>query len=285
MTIAYLNGEYLPLEEARISPMDRGFLFGDGIYEVIPSYNVKMVGFGPHIARMQDGLEAIEIQLDWDEGQWREVCDRLIEENGSGNLGIYLHVTRGADSKRNHAYPKGIRPTVFGYAFEIPPPPIPERDQIHPYTCATGKDMRWDRCNIKSTSLLGNVLHYNQGHSRGDSEILLFNERDELTECGACNAYIVKDGVVATPPLDNQILPGITRQVLLSILRADGSIPIEERIVTRDEVLDADEIWISSSSKEVVPVTELDGKPVGDGKPGPVWEKAAKLYSAGKFDY
>ena len=135
--------------------------------------------------------------------------------------------------------------------------------------------MRWDRCNIKSTSLLGNVLHYNQGHSRGDSEILLFNERDELTECGACNAYIVKDGVVATPPLDNQILPGITR----------GSIPIEERVITRDEVLDADEIWISSSSKEVVPVVQLDGKPVGDGKPGPVWEKAAKLYSAGKFDY
>ena len=285
MTIAYLNGEYLPLEEARISPMDRGFLFGDGIYEVIPSYDGKMVGFGPHIARMQDGLDAIEIGLDWDREQWRELCQKLIAENGSGNLGVYLHVSRGADSKRNHAYPTGITPTVFGYAFEIPPPPVPERDKIHPYTCATGEDMRWDRCNIKSTSLLGNVLHYNQGHSRGDGEILLFNASDELTECGACNAYIVKDGVVATPPLDNQILPGITRQVLLSILAADGSIEVEERIVTRAEVLDADEIWISSSSKEVVPVVELDGKPVGDGKPGPVWEKAAKLYSAGKFDY
>ncbi len=285
MTIAYLNGEYLPLEEARISPMDRGFLFGDGIYEVIPSYDGKMVGFGPHISRMQDGLDAIEIDLGWDQDQWREICSELIEKNGSGDLGVYLHVSRGADVKRNHAYPPGITPTIFGYAFEIPPPPVPDREHIRPYTCSTGADMRWDRCNIKSTSLLGNVLHYNQGHSRGDGEILLFNDRDELTECGACNAYIVKNGVVATPPLDNQILPGITRHVLLDILAADGSIEVEERIITRDEVLNADEIWISSSSKEVVPVIQLDGKPVGDGKPGPVWEKAAKLYSAGKFDY
>jgi D-alanine transaminase len=285
MTIAYLNGDYMPLEQARISPMDRGFLFGDGIYEVIPSYNGKMVGFGPHISRMQDGLAAIEIKLDWSAEQWRALCTSLLEKNGNGNLGIYLHVTRGADSKRHHAYPEGITPTLFGYAFEIQPPPIPERDKIAPYTCSTGQDMRWDRCNIKSISLLGNVMHYQQGHSRGDGEILLFNQDDELTECGACNAYIVKDGVVATPVLDNQILPGITRQILLGVLAADGTIPLEERTITRDEVLNADEVWISSSSKEIAPVVKLDGKPVGDGTPGPVWEKAAKLYSAGKYDY
>ena len=145
--------------------------------------------------------------------------------------------------------------------------------------------MRWDRCNIKSISLLGNVMHYQQGHIKGDGEILLYNANNELTECGACNAYIVKDGVVATPILDNQILPGITRQLLLSVLAADGSIPVEERVITMDEVWDADEVWISSSSKEVVPVTHLDGKPVSDGKPGPIWEKAAKLYSAGKYDF
>ena len=285
MTIAYLNGEYMPLEEARISPLDRGFLFGDGIYEVIPSYGGKMVGFGPHIERMQSGLGAIEIKLGWSDEQWKELCQSLLEKNGNGDLGVYLHVTRGADTKRNHAYPEGVEPTVFGYAFEIPPPPIPDRDKIVPFTCATGTDMRWDRCNIKSISLLGNVLHYQQGHSKGDGEILLFNDKDQLTECGACNAYIVKNGVVATPPLDNQILPGITRLVLLGVLEADGSIPVEERVITRDEVWDADEVWISSSSKEVVPVVKLDGKPVGDGKPGPVWEKAAKLYSAGKYNY
>ena len=284
MTIAYLNGEYMPLEEARVSPMDRGFLFGDGIYEVIPSYGGKTVGFVPHIKRMQDGLAAIEIGLDWDIDKWREVCTELTERNGNGNLGIYLHVTRGADSKRHHAYPEGVTPTVFGYAFEIPEPPKPDRESINPYTCSTGKDLRWHRCNIKSISLLGNVMHFQQGHSQGDGEILLYNDDNELTECGACNAYIVKDGVVATPPLDNQILPGITRQLLLDVLRADGSIPIEERVITMDEVWDADEVWISSSSKEVVPVVKLDGKPVGDGKPGPVWEKAARLYSAGKYD-
>lgn len=285
MTIAYLNGEYLPLEQARISPMDRGFLFGDGIYEVIPSYDGKMVGFGPHIKRMQDGLKMIEINLGWDDHKWRSLCNSLIEKNGSGNLGVYLHVTRGADSKRHHAYPEGIEPTIFAYAFEIPPPPVPDREHIHPYTCATGHDMRWDRCNIKSISLLGNVMHFQQGHSKGHGEILLYNDKNELTECGACNAYIVKDGVVATPPLDNQILPGITRQLLLAVLRADGSIPVEERVITMDEVRDADEIWISSSSKEVVPVVQLDGKPVGDGQPGPIWEKAARLYSAGKYDF
>ena len=285
MTIAYLNGEYMPLEETRISPMDRGFLFGDGIYEVIPSYGGRMVGFDPHISRMQNGLAAIEIKLGWNDQQWRELCVSLLEKNGNGDLGIYLHVTRGADTKRNHAYPEGVEPTVFAYAFEIPPPPVPERDKIKPYTCATGSDMRWDRCNIKSISLLGNVMHYQQGHSKGDGEILLYNENNELTECGACNAYIVKNGVVATPPLDNQILPGITRLVLLGVLQADGSIPVEERVITMDEVWDADEVWISSSSKEVVPVVKLDGKPVGDGKPGPVWEKAAKLYSAGKYNF
>ncbi len=285
MTIAYLNGDYMPLEEARISPMDRGFLFGDGIYEVIPSYGGRMVGFGPHISRMNDGLSAIEINHKWDHDQWRKLCTSLLEKNGNGNLGIYLHVTRGADSKRNHAYPEGIPATLFGYAFEIPEPPVADRNLVKPYTCSTGQDLRWDRCNIKSISLLGNVLHYQQGHQKGDGEILLYNENNELTECGACNAYIVKNGVVATPPLDNQILPGITRQLVLKVLQDDGSVPLEERVITMDEVWDADEVWISSSSKEIAPVVKLDGKPVGDGKVGPVWEAAARLYKAGKFDF
>ena len=127
MTIAYLNGDFLPLEEARISPMDRGFLFGDGIYEVVPSYGGRMVGFGPHIERMKNGLSAIGIRHDWNEEQWRQLCDQLMQENGSGDLGIYLHVSRGADSKRNHAYPDGVEPTVFGYTFEIPPAPVADR--------------------------------------------------------------------------------------------------------------------------------------------------------------
>jgi len=285
MTIAYLNGEYLPLEEARISPLDRGFLFGDGIYEVIPSYGGKMVGFGPHIDRMIDGLAALEIGLGWGRDEWRLVCEELIARNPEPQLGLYLHVTRGADTKRNHPYPEGVAPTVFAMPTAIPPAPIPERDKVKGYKVSSMQDKRWRRCNIKSISLLGNVMHYQQGYAQGNGEVLLYNGDNELTECGACNAYIVKDGVVITPPLDDQILPGITRLIALGVLNNDGSIPVEERIVTMDEVRNADEIWISSSSKEIAPVIELDSKPVGDGKPGPVWEKAAKLYSAGKYDF
>ncbi|MDP6969699.1 MAG: aminotransferase class IV [Gammaproteobacteria bacterium] len=285
MTIAYLNGAYMPLEEARISPLDRGFLFGDGIYEVIPSYAGKMVGFGPHIDRMIDGLAALEIGLNWGHKEWRQVCEELIERNPAPQLGIYLHVTRGADNKRHHPYPQNVAPTVFAMPTEIPPAPIPERDLVQGYKVASMQDKRWQRCHIKSISLLGNVMHYQAGYAQGNGEVLLYNAANELTECGACNAYIVKDGTVITPPLDDQILPGITRLIALGVLRQDGSIAVEERVVTMDEVRQADEIWISSSSKEIAPVIELDGQPVGDGRPGPVWEQAAKLYSAGKYDY
>jgi len=285
MSIAFLNGSYMPIEEVKISPLDRGFLFGDGIYEVIPSYHGKTVGFGPHIARMNDGLNAVEIKLNWSDDQWRDLCTTLCEKNGNGNLGIYLHVTRGADNKRHHAYPVGVEPTVFAYTFEIPEPPVPDRNTVKPYTCSTAHDLRWHRCNIKSIALLGNVMHFQQGHQKGDGEVLLYNDNDELTECGACNAFVVKDGVVSTPPLDSQILPGITRALALKVLREDGSIPVEERIITMDEVRDADEIWIASSSKELAPVIKLDGNPVGDGKVGKVWEAAAKLYQAQKFDF
>jgi D-alanine transaminase len=285
MTTIYLNGAYMPIEEAKISPLDRGFLFGDGIYEVIPAYDGKMVGFGPHIDRMIEGLGALEIELNWDHDQWRELCEQLIARNPRPQVGLYLHVTRGADTKRHHPYPKGVRPTVFAMPTDIPAAPIPQRDKVVPYKVTSMRDQRWQRCNIKSISLLGNVMHYQQGYSQGSGEVLLFNGNDELTECGACNAYIVKDGTVITPALDHQILPGITRLIALGVLRADGSIAVEERVVTKAEVLAADEIWISSSSKEIAPVVELDGQPVGDGKPGPIWEKAAQLYSAGKFNY
>ena len=285
MSIAYLDGSYMPIEQAKISPMDRGFLFGDGIYEVVPSYAGKMVGFGPHIARMQNGLAAVGIKLDWSEDNWAELCNRLINENGAGNLGIYLHVSRGADSKRFHAFPNNIAPTVFAYAFEIAPPPVADKALAKAYKVSTTRDLRWERCHIKSTALLGNVLHFQHGYERGHDETLLFNANNELTEASACNAFIVKDGKVITPPLDNQLLPGITRHILLDVLRRDGSIAVEERSVSMDEVLNADEVWITSSSKEVAPVTQIDGKAVGNGEVGEVWLAAQTLYSAAKFDY
>lgn len=285
MSIVYLDGSYLPMAEAKISPMDRGFLFGDGIYEVVPSYSGQMVGFAPHIERMNNGMHAIGIELGWSHQQWEAVCDSLIEKNGSGNLALYLHVSRGADTKRFHAYPEGVAPTVFAFSFEIPPAPVADKSKVVGYKVATSRDLRWERCQIKSTALLGNVMHFQHGYQQGANETLLYNERNELTEASACNAYIVKNGAVITPPLDNQILPGITRYILLDLLRKDGSIAVEERTVTMDEVFDADEVWVSSSSKEIVPVIEVDGKPVNNGEIGDVWLAAQTIYSAGKLNY
>ncbi len=285
MSIVYLNGDYMPMAEARISPMDRGFLFGDGIYEVVPSYDGKLVGFAPHMERMQEGLDAIEIDLKVIHDAWRVIASELIDRNGGGNLGVYFHISRGADTSRNHAYPDNIPPTIYAFAFEIPPPPLADKNAATPYRVSLVEDLRWKRCNIKSTALLGNVMHYQHGQTQGNNETILYNQDGEVTEAAACNVFIVKDGVVATPLLDYQKLPGITRLMILAILKKDGSIPVEERIVTLNELNDADEVWISSSSKEIAPVIAIDGKPVGDGKVGDIWLAAQSLYSAHRYDY
>ena len=285
MTTVYLNGDYLPMSEARISPMDRGFLFGDGIYEVIPSYDGRLVGSGLHLARMQDGLDAIEIQLHMEQLQWREIAAQLIARNGGGNLGLYFHVSRGADTRRHHAYPVGITPTVFALTYTIPPSPVPDKQRATPFTVITAADLRWQRCNIKSISLLGNVMHYQQGDAGGHNETILYNQKRELTEASSCNVYVVKDGKVATPLLDQQKLPGITRHMLLEILRRDNSIAVQERVVTLDELRAADEVWLSSSTRDIVPVIAVDGQPVGNGSIGDVWLAAQTLYSAHKFEF
>jgi len=285
MGIAFLNGNFLPIEQAKISPLDRGFLFGDGIYEVVPSYQGKMVGFKPHMERMKHGLSAIGIPLDWPQQQWSDLCHRLIEENGSGNLGLYLHISRGAYPSRSHRFPREINPTVFAYTFEIGSPPVADKSQVKTYSVSTARDMRWDRRHIKSTALLGNVLHHQQGVEQGNEETLLYNADNELTEASSCNVFVVKNGTLLTPALDHQKLPGVTRYMLLDILRKEGSIPIQERTITMDEVAGADEIWITSSSKEIVPVTEVDGVPVGNGQVGDIWLAAQSLYSANKFNY
>jgi D-alanine transaminase len=285
MSIVFLDGVYLPMAEARISPMDRGFLFGDGIYEVVPSFGGQMVGFSLHIDRMNDGLAAIGLELNWSRERWRGVCDHLSKKNGGGNLALYLHVSRGAEAKRFHAYPENVDPTVFAFTYEIPSAPMADKSKVVGYKVTTSRDLRWERCQIKSTSLLGNVMHFQYGYQQGANETLLYNERNELTEASACNAYVVKNGTVITPLLDNQILPGITRHILLDLLRKEGSILVEERVVTMDEVFDADEVWVTSSSKEVVPVIEVDGKPVGNGEIGDVWLAAQTIYSAGKLNY
>lgn len=285
MSVVYLNGQFMPATEAKISPMDRGFLFGDGIYEVIPSYNGLCVGFDAHIRRLQQGLAALEIHCVLTAQDWQQLVLQLISQNGSGNLGIYLHVSRGAGSKRAHAYPKDIPPTIFAYCFEIAAEPQAELSSAPRYKVMTAPDLRWQRCHIKSTALLGNVMHHQQAAALGLNECILFDEQGFLTEGSSTNVFIVKNTVVITPPLSHKILPGITRQLLLSILREHSNLKVEERPVSKHDVLVADEVWLTSSSKEVAAVTEVDGQSIGYGKPGIVWLQAQQLFSQYKYNY
>lgn len=285
MSIVYLSGQFLPMEEAHISPMDRGFLFGDGIYEVIPSYNGRMVGFDDHLARMMSGLKTLGISIP--DINWREMCQQLIQRNGEGNLGIYVHVSRGADQRRFHAYPDPakVSPTVYAFAFEIPAEPSFDPLLAKRYRCGLSEDMRWRRCHIKSTALLGNVIHFQEGREAGFDEMILHNAQGEVTEASSCNVFIVVNGTVITPPLDNQLLPGITRKLVLDILRKDGSIPVLEKRFSTKELLSADEVWVTSSSKEIVPVIEVAGETIGEGQPGPIWVAAQRLFSQHKYEY
>ena len=287
MAIVYLNGDYMPASEAKISPMDRGFLFGDGIYEVVPSYNGRFVGLAPHIERLFNGLTAIGITPNFEPRSIREVAQRLMLENnpdGMTDLAVYIHVSRGADIKRDHAFPTGLTPTLFAYTFEIPPFDSGQ-DKIKTYRVNTQMDLRWHRCNIKSTALLGNVLHFQKGKAAGFDETLLFNQQDELTEAAACNVFIVKNGRISTPSLDSQKLPGITRLLLIRILKDYGKIVIEEGVITRQQVMAADEVWLTSSTKGVAPVVIIDAHQVGNGQPGPFCIKARALFDQHKFEY
>ncbi len=285
MNTVYINGSFVRAEEARISPMDRGFLFGEGIYEVVPAFGGRLVGLDYHIERLIAGLEAIGLEIDCAAPRWRDLCRTLLARHAGPSVSIYLQVTRGAQAKRAHAFPHEAEPTVFAFAFEIPPVPGPDRERVRRFRVCTERDRRWRRCNIKSISLLANVLHFQHGVVRGCDETLLFNAQDQLTEASSSNVFLVRNGVVITPPLSDEILPGVTRRILLEELRREGSLRPEERVVSVHELLSADEVWVTSSSKEIVPVVEVDGHRVGNGVPGDVWHFAQSLYTKNKFRY
>ncbi|TXR54412.1 aminotransferase class IV [Reinekea thalattae] len=282
MSIVYLNGAYMEASEAKISPMDRGFLFGDGIYEVIPTHQGKGVGLGLHLKRMENGLRSIGVEFDAE--PLKQVIAELLEKNDGDDLNVYIQVSRGTYEKRFHGFPDKVEPTVFAYTWQIGPAHVADKAQAHTLKVVTADDLRWQRCHIKSTSLLGNVLHFQQSYGEGYDETLLFNGDGNLTEGSSSNAYIVKDGVVYTPPLSDELLPGITRKILLTILAEHSDIKVVERAVSKQEVLDADEIWMTSASKEVGPVIQVDGQKVGSGEIGDVWLKAQTLYSKHCYD-
>ena len=275
---AWLNDHFLPLEQAHISPLDRGFLFGDAVYELIPVYAGQPFRLEEHLERLEYSLAETRIPNPMDRANWRQMLAELVTRNGQGDQAVYLQVSRGADTGRDHRFPDPPpQPTCFAMASPLPAMPdhIRERGacvQIHP-------DQRWQRCDIKATTLLANLLARQEAHEAGADEALL--ERDGLlVEGSSTSFYLIRGNTLLTPPLDHRILPGITRQVVLELAEEQG-LSIRETALRREDLEPADECWISSSGRELVPVTRIMLSPehhltIGDGRPGPVWQVIAK---------
>ena len=271
--IVHLNGAFMPLAEARVPVLDRGFIFGDGVYEVIPVYSRYPFRLVEHLHRLQNSLDGIRLANPHSDAEWSQLVHDMIERNDGDDQSIYFQITRGV-AKRAHEFPAQVKPTVFMMSTPLLTPPQEQLD--HGIACVTGADFRWLKCDVKSVALLGNCLLKQSAVDAGAAEIVLFRD-GHLTEAAACNVLVVQDGVLLAPPKDNLILPGITYDVVLE-LAAANQIPLEMRAASEQEVRAAQEIWITSSSKEVLAVTRLDGAAVGDGKPGPLFRRMHALY-------
>jgi D-alanine transaminase len=273
----YLNGEFLPLAEARVPVLDRGFVFGDGVYEVAPVYGRVPFRWPQHHARLARNLGKLRIDDPMDAAGWRALVDALVARHPWDDQFVYVQVTRGV-AKRDHAFPKGVAPTVF--AMSSPLPPIPAGQVEHGVATITLPDERWLHCDIKSISLLGNVLARQAAVDAGALECVMFRD-GMLTEGSASNVWVVRDGRVLAPPRDNRILEGIRYGLIEELCAAEG-LPFEVRPIPRDEVLSADELMLSSATKEVLPITRIDGRPVGAGVPGPVFRRLHAAYQRAK---
>jgi len=271
--MVFLNGELLPLEEAKVPVLDRGFIFGDGVYELVPVYSRVAFRLDEHLARLERSLGEAKIRNPYSRQRWREIIYQLVDAQPFEDQGVYFQVTRGV-AKRDHAFPRDIQPTVFMMANPLVNPP---RAQVEAGGAAvSAQDNRWLRCDIKSISLIGNVLLRQVSAEAGASETILFRD-GKLTEASASNVFIVRRGVIVSPPKSSLILPGITYDVVAELARANG-MPLEFREVPEADVRSADEIWVTSSSKEVLAIVSLDGRKVGDGKPGPQFRRMYELY-------
>jgi D-alanine transaminase len=275
---AYLDGRFLPLDEARVPVLDRGYLFADGVYEVMPVYSGRIFALEAHLDRLDVSLAALRLPNPLTRENWREVLGQLVARNGSGQQMLYLQITRGVQPKRNFSIPDQSTPCVL--AFCQPLPPVTETLQREGVACITHEDTRWLNCHIKSIALLGAVLLSQEALQAGCNEVILLRD-GQLTEGGSSNVFIVKDGVVATPPTSRLILAGITRALVIELLRGAG-IRSEERVIGQAELRAADEIWITSSTREIYPVTTLDAQAVGNGKPGECWAQAFQLFQKRK---
>ena len=279
--IAHFNGKLAPLDQISISPLDRGFIFGDGIYEVIPVYEGVMLRAREHFERLQRSCDEIRLQNPHTTDEWIRMSQELLEHH-PGNQSIYIQVTRGAPQNRDHVMPKGLKPTVFMMCYPRTPP---SREQVeNGVACVTHRDFRWEKCNIKSTSLLGNVLARQISADHGALETVMFRD-GFLTEASGSNVWVVHEGAVLGPPKSEHVLEGI-RYELIRELCDECGIAFNLRPIPEADVLSADELMLSSATKEVLPVTTLDGEAVGHGalrgKPGPVYARLYEAYQGAK---
>lgn len=271
--IAYLNGEFLPLDQARVPVLDRGFIFGDGVYEVIPVYSRRPFRLPEHLRRLQHSLDAVRLANPMTESEWTGLIGEIVQRNAGEDQSVYLQVTRGV-ARRDHAFPRDVRPTVFLMSGPLSTPPAEQVE--NGVSCVSATDFRWLKCDVKSVSLLGNCLLRQAAADAGAVEVVLFRD-GYLTEASSSNVFVVRDGKLLAPPKNHLILPGITYDVVLELAASIG-LPVELREIAESEVRSADEIWLTSSTKEVIAVTRLDEKPVGSGRPGEVFKVVHQAY-------
>jgi D-alanine transaminase len=284
-SLCYLNGAYSPLCDAKVSVLDRGFIFGDGIYEVLPAYGGRIFRFDQHMARLERSLDELRIPNPHTRAEWLQVARRLIlalaDTTGVAHQLIYIQVTRGV-ALRDHVMPAGLKPTVFMMCGEMKLASPAQRELG--VACVTADDFRWAKAHIKSTSLLGAVLSRQISADAGALETVMFRDQ-QLSEAAASNVWVVKNGVVLGPPKDHLVLEGIRFDLIEDLCREAG-LGFELRRISRAEVLDADELMLSSATKEVLPITTLDGQPVGHGatrgRPGPVYARLFAGYQRAK---
>ena len=271
MNTVFLNGSFMPLAQAKVPVMDRGFLFGDGVYEVIPVYSRRPFRIDEHLARLQDSLDGVRLANPHTIDEWRDIVLRIVADAGAEDQSIYLQVTRGPMAVRNHAFPATVLPTVFVMAEPLVTPPAAQRSAG--VAAVSAADIRWLRCDLKTTSQLANCLLRQLSVDAGCVETLLFRD-GVLTEGAASNIFVVKNGVLLAPPKNHLMLPGITYDVVLELAAAHG-LPHEVRDIAEAEVRGADEVWMSSSTKEVLPIVAVDDRLIGNGRPGPLF---ARMY-------
>lgn len=273
MSQVYLDGKFLPPEQARVSVFDRGFIFGDGVYEVIPVFGGRLFRLPHHLARLEASLAAIRLRNPHSVEEWKSIFTRLTGEHGTSDQSIYLQITRGV-APRDHAFPPNPVPTVFAYTQPLKYPPAEQLAQG--VAAITTKDIRWQRCDIKAIALLANALLRQQAIEQGAAEAILVRD-GVVTEGAASNLFVVSGNRLLTPPKGPFILPGITRDLVVEIARANN-IACEEKPVRIETLRTAGEVWLTSSTKEILPITRIDGHPVGTGKPGPMHAQMFALY-------